>query len=147
MPTPGRVAARFEIARTGATRMFVSYDHDNDRLYRRLLEAWNANREFELDFSDPSPGFSPGGLDEALLKRSVAAKIDAADIFLCLVGTHTHACSWVAWEIGHAFAIGKEIVAVKVDSANATPPALIEAGARWAMSFTLDSIRRAGRPE
>lgn len=127
-----------------ARRMFVSYDHDNDRLYRRLLEAWNAGSEFVLDFSDPAPGFSAGGLDAAALRRAVAGKIGEAEIFLCLVGQHTHNSPWVAWEIAQAAALGKEIVAVKIDSSNATPAGLIEVGAKWATSFTLDSIRKAG---
>lgn len=125
-------------------RLFVSYDHDNDRLYRRLLEAWNANGEFALDFSDPAPGFRPGGLDAEAFRAAVEAKIRAADLFLCVVGTYTHRSEWVAWEVGRAAAHGKEILAVKIDSANETPAPLIEAGARWATSFTLDAIRGVG---
>ena len=36
-------------------KVFVSFDHDNDRQYRNLLEEWNANSEFEFCFNNLSP--------------------------------------------------------------------------------------------
>lgn len=144
MPTPGSAGLGLANAPGFAWRVFVSYDHDNDRLYRRLLEAWNANGEFAFDFSDPAAGSRIEIGDEGALQRAVARKIGAAQTFLCLVGRDTHRCARVEWEIARAVALGKEIVAVKIDSSCPTPPALIEAGARWASSFTLDAIRIAG---
>jgi len=41
------------------------------------------------------------------------------------------------------FELKKKIVAVKVDSANTTPSGLLNVGAKWAMSFTFDSIKKA----
>ncbi len=39
------------------TKVFVSYDHSEDALYKRLLQAWDANRDFdfEIDIAHRSP--------------------------------------------------------------------------------------------
>lgn len=36
-------------------KVFVSFDWDNDRHYKYLLEAWHANPEFDFVFSDTTP--------------------------------------------------------------------------------------------
>ena len=35
-------------------KVFISFDYDNDRYYKNLLEAWDANSNFEFKFSDKS---------------------------------------------------------------------------------------------
>ncbi len=35
-------------------KVFVSFDWDNDKEYKFLLEAWNANSGFEFSFNDYS---------------------------------------------------------------------------------------------
>ena len=32
------------------TKVFVSYDHSEDALYKRLLQAWDANSNFDFEF-------------------------------------------------------------------------------------------------
>jgi cytochrome oxidase Cu insertion factor (SCO1/SenC/PrrC family) len=45
-------------------KVFVSFDYDNDKRYKALLKAWDANPNFDFYFSDLSS-------DETLdMKRS-----------------------------------------------------------------------------
>lgn len=123
--------------------IFISYDYDNDKHYKNLLVAWDANKEFDFGFSDQSADVSIDSTDAAAIKRAIAAKINDATVFLCLVGKHTHKSKWVTWEIGKAVELKKKIVAVKIDASNTTPSGLLNVGAKWAMSFTFDSIKKA----
>ena len=124
-------------------RIFVSYDYDNDKHYKNLLVAWDANKEFDFGFSDQSADVSIDSTDAAAIKRAISAKINDATVFLCLVGKQTSKSKWVGWEIGKAVELKKNIVAVKIDASNTTPPGLLNVGAKWAMSFTFESIKKA----
>lgn len=35
-------------------KVFVSFDYDNDKNYKRMLQAWDANPNFDFFFSDLS---------------------------------------------------------------------------------------------
>jgi hypothetical protein len=123
--------------------IFISYDYDNDKNYKNMLLAWDANKEFDFGFTDHSADVSIDSTDAAAIKRAISTKINNATIFLCLVGEHTHKSKWVAWEIIKAVELKKKIVAVKIKSTNTTPAGLQNVGANWAMSFTFDSIKKA----
>lgn len=123
-----------------AKKIFISYDYDNDKHYKNLLKAWDANGTFDFSFDDHSADVSINSTDAAAIKRAISAKINNATYFLCIVGAKTHNSSWVKWEIEKAVELNKKIVAVKTSSTNATPSALLGVGAKWAMSFTEPSI-------
>ena len=38
-----------------ATAVFVSFDYENDRRYKFMLEAWHANPRFQFVFQDETP--------------------------------------------------------------------------------------------
>ncbi|HIE00042.1 MAG TPA: TIR-like domain-containing protein [Thiotrichaceae bacterium] len=124
-------------------KVFVSYDYDNDKHYKNLLLAWDANKQFDFYLYDQSADVSVNSTDAAAIKRVVSARINASTYFLCIVGKHTHKSGWVAWEIDKAVELGKKIVAVKTDRSNTTPDGLYGIGTSWAMSFTFDSIKNA----
>jgi len=123
-----------------AKKIFISYDYDNDKHYKNLLKAWDANGTFDFNFDDHSADISINSTDAAAIKRAISAKINNATYFLCIVGTQTHNSSWVKWEIEKAVELNKKIVAVKTSNTNTTPDALFGVGAKWAMSFTEASI-------
>ena len=124
-------------------KIFISYDYDNDRNYKNMLLAWDKNQDFDFGFSDQSADVSIDSNDAGAIKRAISAKINDATYFLCLVGKNTHKSKWVAWEIGKGIELKKKLVAVKIESTNTTPSGLLNAGAKWAMSFTFDSIKKA----
>ncbi len=123
--------------------IFISYDYDNDKNYKNMLLAWDANKEFDFGFSDQSADVSIDSNDTAAIRRAISAKINDATCLLCLVGKQTHKSKWVAWEIGKAVELKKKIVAVKTDASNTAPSGLLNVGAKWALSFTFDSIKKA----
>lgn len=124
-------------------KIFVSYDYDNDKNYKNLLLAWDANKKFDFSMYDHSVDVSVDSTNAAAIKRVISARINESTYFLCIVGSKTHKSSWVAWEIAKAVELKKKIVAVKIDSSYTSPAGLLGVGASWAMSFTFDSISNA----
>ena len=124
-------------------KIFISYDYENDGYWKNLLVAWDANSLFDFSFNDTSVDVSVDSTNAAAIKRAISARINNATYFLCIVGKKTHKSGWVKWEIEKAVDLKKKLVAVKTDSDNTSPDALVGVGASWAMSFTFDSTRKA----
>ena len=126
-----------------AKKIFISYDYDNDRTWKNLLLAWDANSLFDFSFSDQSADVGVNSYDAAAIKRAISAKINSAPTFLCIVGSKTYTSDWVEWEIGKAVELKKKLVAVKIASTNTSPDAIMGVGASWANSFTFEAIKKA----
>lgn len=124
-------------------KVFVSYDYDNDKSYKNLLLAWDANSEFDFSMEDHSADVSINSTNAAAIKRAISAKINNATYLLCIIGEKTNKSDWVKWEINKAVELGKKIVAVKIESTNTSPSEIIGIGASWAMSFTFEEIKKA----
>lgn len=124
-------------------KVFISYDYDNDRRYKNLLLAWDANKEFDFSLYDASVDVSVDSTDAAAIKRVISSRINNSTYFLCIVGAKTHRSGWVEWEIGKAVDLKKRMVAVKTAKDNTTPDGLYGVGASWALSFTFASIKKA----
>ena len=136
--------ARIEIRRVlklAKKKMFISYDYDNDKHYKNLLLAWDANSEFDFSFHDQSVDVSVDSDKASVIKGVISKKIGNSTYFLCIIGEKTHKSGWVKWEITKAVELGKKIVAVKTDSENTSPSEILGIGANWAMSFEFDSIK------
>lgn len=63
-------------------KIFISYDYDNDKNYKNLLKAWDANGTFDLSFHDHSADVSIDSKNAAAIKRAISAKINSATYFL-----------------------------------------------------------------
>lgn len=124
-------------------RVFISYDYDNDKHYKNLLLAWDANKQFDFYISDYSADVSINSKDATAIKSVLSRYINQCTIFLVIIGKKTHKSAWVNWEINKALELGKKIVAVKTDRENISPEELLGVGASWAMAFTYDAISRA----
>jgi hypothetical protein len=123
-------------------KIFVSYDYDNDRHYRYLLSAWDANRAFAFSFDDHSTPLI-NSTNGARIRAAITRRLQGADYLLVIVGQRTHRSKWVAWEIAKAKELGLRLIAVKVVSSYPSPPGLLSAGAVWARSFSADGVARA----
>ena len=124
-------------------RVFISYDYTHDRHYKNLLLAWDKNSEFDFSFYDTSVDVSVDSTDAAAIMRVISARINNSTYFLCIVGKHTHKSKWVAWEINKAVELKKKIVAVKTAKDNESQSEILGIGAKWALSFTFESIKNA----
>lgn len=126
-------------------KIFISYRDDYEgSKHKNLLVAWSKNDNFpEVSFYDNSVGTSINSTDAYYIKQKISDKIKNSDIFLCLVGEHTHKSEWVAWEIKKAKELGKKIIAVKISKNYNTPIELYGIGAKWALDFSKWSILNA----
>jgi hypothetical protein len=132
--------------------VFVSFDYENDRHYKNLLEAWHAHPEFDFYFNDLSAQeIQSKSVD--VVKQVLSRKINEANYTLVLVGAeanHLHKDSkqigyknWQNYEIAKSKEHKNKLIAVKISKDNISPDELFNAGARWAMSFTEAAIVNA----
>lgn len=129
-----------------AKKMFISYHSDTEGTnHKQLLVAWskNDNGYFDINFDDTSVGVSINSTDAAYIKTVIKNKMADSSVILFLVGKNTHNSDWCKWEIDKAVELGKEIVAVKIKSNYTTPLNLYGIGAKWAMSFNYEAIKKA----
>lgn len=84
------------------TRVFISYDYDNDSDLKTLLVGQAANPDAPFDIADWSIKIaSPAWRDEA------RTRIRACDVVAVICGLRTHTATGVAAEVSIAQAEGK----------------------------------------
>jgi hypothetical protein len=113
--------------------VFVSFDYDNDRQYKYLLEAWNANPKFRFVFRDETPGEIDTN-SVARIKAGLTAKIRAATHTLVIIGRFANSLhpkspligykNWINFEIAQSKAGSNRIAAIKLDRSFASPDEL-----------------------
>ncbi len=133
-------------------KVFVSFDYENDKHYKFLLEAWNKNKDFDFSFRD----FSSKEIkteDISRVKAGLTTKINQATTTLVIIGKEANKLhtdykeigyrNWQNFEIARSKAANNSLVAVKIDKDYESPEEILSAGASWAMSFTEDAIIKA----
>ncbi|WP_316831848.1 TIR domain-containing protein [Pedobacter aquatilis] len=123
-----------------AIKVFISYDHSEDRLYKDLLRAWDANTSFEFEFDQRSPNIPIDSIDAAVIKGSLTKKLQQSQCLLVLIGAKSYTSKWMAWEIEKAKSLGLKLVAIKLSSTNQTPAGLLNARTVFATAFTQEKI-------
>ncbi|MDL1983617.1 MAG: TIR domain-containing protein [Deltaproteobacteria bacterium] len=133
-------------------KVFVSFDYENDKHYKFLLEAWDANPEFDFRFSDLSSQ-EINSWSVSRIKGALTTRINQATYTLVIVGKEASKRhkdwkeigyeNWLNFEIAKSKENGNKLVAVKIDSEYESPEELLGAGAKWAMSFKQDAIIKA----
>jgi len=83
-------------------KVFVSYDHSEDVLYKRLLQAWDANPDFDFDFDSRGPDTPIDSTAAGPIKAALAVKMKSATHLLVLVGALSSKSRWMNWEIDRA---------------------------------------------
>jgi hypothetical protein len=126
-------------------RVFVSYDHSEDALYKRLLQAWDANPDFDFEFDSRGPNVPINSNDAAVIKQRLAQMMKGSTHLLVIVGEKSHESDWMTWEIERAKQadIKLRLAAVKLAKSYVTPPGLLGMGTSWATSFERDRIVEA----
>jgi hypothetical protein len=125
-------------------KVFVSYDHSEDALYRDLLRAWDANTDFDFEFDLRSPTVAIDSSEASVIHASLTKKMKEAEYILVIVGEKSHSSKWMKWEIERAKQndTNLKFAAVKLKSVNANPPNLPYVTAN-ASEFKLDKIIQA----
>jgi len=132
--------------------VFVSFDYENDKKYKFLLEAWAANPEFDFLFSDYSSG-EIDSYDIPTIKAGLTRRINQATYTLVIVGKEANKIhkdhkeigyrNWLNFEIARSKANKNKLVGVKIAKEYESPEELLGANASWAMSFTQAAIIKA----
>ena len=123
-------------------KVFVSYDHSEDAHYKYLLQAWDANPNFELEFDNRSPSVAIDSDEAKVIKAALTTKMKQAESLLVIVGKKTYTSNWVTWEIDRAKQsdIRLKLAAVKIDRDYTSPAGLVGVGTAWAYSFSQDNV-------
>lgn len=132
--------------------VFVSFDYTNDKLYKFLLNAWDANKNMDFVFND----FSSDEIQTnsvSVVKTNLTKKINAATYTLVIVGAEStkqhpdHELiglnNWQSFEVQRSVDAGNKIVVVKIDSSYDAPIECYDIGAQWVNGFTQDGIINA----
>lgn len=135
-----------------AKKVFISFDFDNDKHYKYILEAWDANPNFEFEFNDTTSHEIKSN-DVSRVKAALTAKINEATYTLVIVGKEANKRhrdsaligfkNWINFEVHQSKLNGNKLVGVKIERTYESPEELINAGATWAMTFTEDTILKA----
>lgn len=135
-------------------KIFVSFDYENDRNYKYLLEAWNKNSEFEFEFDDKSSR-EINSWDIPTVKAALARKINETEYTLVIVGKEANKLhkdrnligyrNWQNYEIAKSKQNRNKLIAVKLNSNYESPEELLGSGASWAYSFSEEAIMKAVR--
>lgn len=123
-------------------KVFVSYDHSEDAHYKRLLQAWDANPDFDFEVDSRGPDVPIDSTDAAKIKQSLTTMMKGATHLLVLVGEKSATSKWITWEVDRAKQsdVKLKLAAVKLAKANTTPSGLLNSGTAWATSFERDRI-------
>ena len=133
-------------------KVFVSFDYENDRQYKYLLEAWDENPGFDFEFDDVTPT-EINSFNIGRIKAGLTTKIILATHALVIVGKEANKThkdtqlighrNWINFEIYQSKLYGKKLAAVKLSPFYELPEELVYAKVSWAQSFTEDAIIRA----
>ena len=133
-------------------KVIICFDYENDRHYRNLLSAWDANTDFEFSFNDITPS-EIQSWNIPTIKGELTKKINQATYTIVIIGKEANKQhkdfiqigheNWQNFEIFQSKKNNNKIVAIKLDYTNTSPDEIINSGASWAYSFTKDAIIKA----
>ena len=123
-------------------KVFVSYDHSEDKRFKFLLQAWDANVDFDFEFDSRGPDVAIDSTDSGVIKASLTKKMKEATHLLVLVGAKSATSKWMNWEIGRAKEADTrlKLAAILLATGNAVPTGLKNVGCTWASSFERDKV-------
>jgi len=133
-------------------KVFVSFDYENDRLYKQLLDAWDANKRFDFTFQSHTPS-EVQSYNIGRIKAVLTAKVKDATHVVVLVGKYANQIhpdtkligfrNWINFEIHQARLYKKKIVCVMLKPDNTFPEMILHSGASLVGSFNEKDIIEA----
>lgn len=130
-------------------KVFVSFDYENDKHYKFLLEAWDAHQDFDFCFFDwSSQEINTNNISR--VKAGLTTKINQATHTLVIVGKEANKAhrdqreigylNWINFEVAKSKEAYNKLIGVKIDRGYVSPVELIGANTKWAMSFNQAAI-------
>lgn len=133
-------------------KVFVSFDYTNDKHYKFLLNAWDANKNLDFVFNDCSSDEIQSN-NIPTIRGGLTRRINTTTYTLVIVGKEANKQhkdhvdigykNWINFEVAQSKEHGNKLVAVKLDKSYESPDQLLNSGAKWAMSFSQDAIIKA----
>ncbi len=129
--------------------VFVSFDYENDKHYKYLLEAWDANDDFDFVFSDKTPT-EINSENIGPIKAGLRKKIREATHTLVIVGEEANKRhedyeligfrNWINFEIAKSIEDGNMLAAVKLDKNYSLPEEMSEGKYALVEGYTESNI-------
>lgn len=132
-------------------KVFVSFDYEKDKHYKYLMQAWDANPDFDFSFADHSSG-EINSNNISVVKAGLTRKINEATYTFVIVGEDANKLhkdykeigykNWQNFEIAKSKLNKNKLLAIKLNLSYEAPEELYGVGASWAL-FNRDSILSA----
>lgn len=114
-------------------KVFVSFDYDHDRNYKYLLQAWDANPNFDFVFKDQTPGeINTNNIGR--IKAALTLKINDATHTLFIVGAYANQqhkdhrligfINWINFEAYQSIQSSNHLAVVKLKESFSVPQEL-----------------------
>lgn len=99
------------------SKVFVSFDGDNDIHYYRLMLAWKQSDHSNFTFSNAHDlNQARDTSQEESVKRQLSVRLQNSRVFISLIGQSTRFLyKFVRWEIEQAIAMRMPIIAVNLN--------------------------------
>ena len=133
-------------------RVFISFDYEDDKHYKYLLNAWSENSNFDFEIVDRTPPEIQSD-NISTIKGELTKRIKSATHTLVIVGKNANKQhpdwraigyrNWINFEVAKSKEHGKKLIGAKIDKSYDSPTELKGSDAKWAMSFTQDAILKA----
>ena len=130
-------------------KVFVSFDYDNDKHYKYLLEAWDANDDFNFVFNDKTPT-EINSENIGRIKAGLTMKIKEATHTLVLIGKEANKQhkdykligyrNWINFEVAKSIGERNKLAAVILESGNAIPEEIYEGEYVIVTGYSEDNI-------
>lgn len=135
-----------------ATKVYVSFDWDNDKQYKFLLDAWNKNKRFDFRYPDGTPEEIQSN-DVGRVKAALTAKINEATHTLVIIGAEANSRhrdsarighkNWINFEIARSKEARNKIIGVRIEDYYQLPEEILGCNATYIDGFKADDIGRA----
>lgn len=103
------------------SKVFVSFDYENDKHYKYLLEGWHEHPRFDFVFDDGTPT-EIDSFNVGRIKAALTQKVNLATYTLVIVGEYANQRhrnssligyrNWINFEIARSIENNNHIVAV-----------------------------------
>lgn len=112
------------------TKVCISFEYTNDKRYRYLLDALDANPNINLSIDDVTPD-EINSSDIARIKGVLTTRISEAKCLVVLSGDYINSrhkdatqigcINWQNWECKKALELNKKIILVKLSTSSEVP--------------------------